>query len=224
MVCTYLLDWYIKPNYYLKEFYMKKSICVILLLVCAGALFAQQKAAAAPKDAPKKAAAANDPKDWKNAVALDLFPLFKGLVAIDPGETTGFFCFSASYERQIIAPFSIGGQIDLYPGKISKTDYVYFGMNAFGRFYPMSKAFDKVFVGTSLGFNIQAIDGKNAAKDGGFGGLTVGLSAGYKLVMAKIIYIEPSMSYILSKSSIASMMGAPSPLGWQGGLRFGFAF
>jgi hypothetical protein len=52
-------------------------------------------------------------------------------------------------------------------------------------------------------------------------GLTFGLRAGWKYIMGKV-YLEPSLGYVLSKSS-AYMMPL-TPLGWQIGMNFGLAF
>jgi hypothetical protein len=68
-----------------------------------------------------------------------------------------------------------------------------------------------------------SIDGKTKPENGGFTGLIVSLKMGYKLVTKNGFYMEPSLAYVLSKSSIAGDL-IPTPLGWNGGLRLGFAF
>jgi hypothetical protein len=112
--------------------------------------------------------------------------------------------------------------------------------------------FDKFFIGANLGINAQTIDGGKAEpKEGGFLGLTIALQAGYRVLFPKNFYIEPVMSYVLSKSggsssgggsddflgglfgdlfddvmdsAMASMSAPVVPLGWQGGLRIGVTF
>jgi hypothetical protein len=188
---------------------LKKILVVVLvLLMGASTVFAQEAASAGGQ---------------KNALSLDLFQLFKGIIASDSDNDTSFFYASVNYERLVAPHFSIGAQLDLAPGKVSDIDYMYFGLSAIGRYYPMSENFEKFFLGVGLGFSSESIDVS------GFDdttGLTVALRAGYKLITSKNIYIEPSMAYVLSKTSLISLMGGPSmvPLGWQGGFRFGFVF
>ena len=160
----------------------------------------------------------------KNTITLDAIPLFKGFIASDSDADTFFFCMAFAYERLVAPHFSIGAELDIYPGSLGKdVGYMYFGMAAAGRFYPMSEQMEKFFIGANLGFNTQSIDGKSKPEDGGFTGLTIGLKAGYKLLMGKMFSVEPSMSYTYSKSG--EVMGmVPLNLGWQGGLRIGIAF
>ena len=198
-----------------------RRIFYVLLLVCAGAgmIFAQEKAAEAAEPAA--------PGVRKNAISLDTIPLFKGFLATDSDADTSYFCIAAAYERLVAPHFSFGVELDLYPGKLFDVDYMYFSMAAAGRFYPMSEHMEKVFVGASLGFNTQSIDGKSKAEDGGFSGPLIGLKAGYRIQFTDTFFVEPSMSYIYSKSSaLLAFLGGSSitPLGWQGGLRIGFSF
>lgn len=184
------------------------GLAVVLLLASAGMAFSQETSSG----------------ERKNAVTLNLMPLFKGFLAADSDSDTSFFCIAASYERLVAPHYSIGGQIDLYPGKLFDVDYMYFGIAAAARFYPMSENMEKFFLGANLGFNVQSIDGSSKAEDGGFAGLLVGLEAGYRLLLGGLI-IEPSMAYVYSKTSELAFMGASvTPLGWQAGLRIGFAF
>jgi len=196
---------------------MRKVFC-ILLLVCAGAgmIFAQQEAAAESTEAAA-------PGEKKNTVTMDVIPLLKGIIASDSDSDTFYFCMAVGYERLIASHFTIGAELDFYPGKIWDVSYMYLGMAAVGRFYPMSEYMEKFFIGTNLGFNLQAVDGKTKAENGGFVGLTVGLEAGYKLMMGKMFSIEPSMSYTYSKSGEFFGM-TPVNVGWQGGLRLGISF
>jgi hypothetical protein len=190
----------------------KIFVVVLVLLMGAGTVFAQQ---AAPAQTP------DTPKERKNAISLDLFPLFKGFIASDSDSDTFFFNASLNYERLVAPHFSIGAQLDLAPGKVSDNDYMYFGLSAFGRYYPMSENFEKFFLGVGLGFNSESID---ISLFDDVTGLTVALKAGYKLITSKNIYIEPSMAYVLSKTSPLMGYASMVPLGWQGGFRFGFVF
>jgi hypothetical protein len=231
---------------------MKKTIFAIVLLLCASVVFAQQKAAPAAKEqAPveeeaveEEAPAEEEPAPAApkgpaaNAIALDVFPLLKGIIASNNSGDDKYtlFCLAVGYERLIASHFSIGVNLDLYFGKEeskhkdSKGDNVteemsgtYFSLAAEGRYYPLSESFDKLFIGATLGFNTLSIEGHTDPEWGGFTGLITSLKTGYKVVTPKNIYIEPSMSYVLSKMSLYSLMGA-SPLGWQGGLRVGYIF
>ena len=216
---------------------MKKMVCIILMVtVCAGMVFAQAKAAAPAATPAPAAAPAPEPapaaESRKNGIALDLFPLFKGFIASDSSgdEKTSYFCMAVSYERLIVPHLSIGANLNLYFGsyKVSyygysfELDGTYFSLAGEFRIYPQSEDFEKTFVGATIGFNMLSIDGKSDPKDGGFTGLTTSLKAGYKLITSKNIYMEPSMSYVLSK--VPAMVPMPAPLGWQGGFRFGFVF
>jgi len=192
---------------------MKKIFCV-LLLICAGAgmVFAQEEAKTEEDAAPGIR---------KNAVSLDAIPLFKGFVASDFDSSSFFFCMAFAYERLLVPHFTVGAELDLYPGKVDNESYMYFGMAANGRFYPMSEYMEKLFLGAQLGFNVQSVDGKTNSKYGGFAGLTVGLEAGYKLLFGKMLFVEPSMSYTYSKSGVSFFGSTPHNVGWQAGLRIG---
>ena len=216
---------------------MKKVLCVMVLVcVIMGAAFAQQKQtvkdAPAAKSEPAKSEPEEAPKERKNAIALDTFQLFKGFIASNYDGDFDFtvFILSLAYERLLIPHVSIGGDIDMYFMDFDGTPGFFFSMAGEGRYYPVSTGFDKFFLGTTLGFDVLSIDGSAHVEDGGFVGLTASLKAGYKLVIAKMFYLEPSMGYVLSKSSgggLAALFGAPSaptPNGWNGGLRFGFMF
>ena len=230
---------------------MKKMACILLMMTCAGMAFAQAKAAApaAPAAAPE-AAPAPAPESAKNSIALDMFPLLKGIIASDSSSNvkTSYFCMAASYERLIVPHLSIGANLNLYFGNYKLNipgfttidiDGNYFSLAGELRIYPQSEDFEKTFVGATIGFNMLSIDGKSDPKDGGFTGLTTSLKAGYKLITSKGIYIEPSLAYVLSKSSSIGGGGGddkdgdigfgggvaiPTPLGWEGGFRVGLAF
>jgi len=191
------------------------GIFAVLLLAGAG-VFAQEKKAEAESAEPAA------PGVRKNAITLDTIPLFKGIIASDNDSDTFFFCMAFSYERLVAPHFTFGVKLDLYPGSIYDVDYMYFGLAAAGRFYPMSEYMEKVFIGANLGFNTQSIDGKSKPENGGFTGLTVGLKAGYRILFNDRFFAEPAMSYTYSKSGSGGLGGStPLNLGWQAGLRIG---
>ena len=199
----------------------KQTVCGIfaVLLLAGAGVFAQEKKAEAETET--EAAEPAVPGIRKNALTLDTIPLLKGIIASDNDSDTMFFCMAFSYERLVAPHFTFGFELDLYPGAVGDdVDYMYFGLAAAGRFYPMSEYMEKVFIGASLGFNTQSIDGKSGAEYGGFTGLTVGLKAGYRIKFNDRFFAEPSMSYTYSKSGEFGGM-VPLNLGWQGGLRLG---
>jgi hypothetical protein len=193
----------------------KLLFCVaVLTLVCAGTAFAQQRPAAKPATPERK-----------NALALDAFQLFKGFIATDSDNGFSDFAVSASYERLVAPHFSIGADMDFQFLKFEvdggdDVDGLYFSIAAEGRYYP-SANFEKFFLGTTLGYNQLSIDGKTKPENGGFTSMIISLKMGYKLVTKSGFYLEPSLAYVLSKSSIVFI---PTPLGWNGGLRIGIAF
>ena len=195
----------------------KHWVCVVVLaLVFTGAVFAQES---------DNVSAAGIEKI--NAVTLDAFHLLRGLIAIDSDSDTGFFCIAAAYERLIFPSFNrftFGAELDLYLGQIWDVSYLYFGLGVNSRYYPMSERMDKFFLGASLGFNVQSVDGKTKAEEGGFAGLYAALRAGYKLTILNSIFIEPSLSYTYSKTNILTFGMTPHNLGWQAALSLGFAF
>ena len=194
-----------------RRFCVRLVCCVVLALVCAGAVFAQEESGGA---ASQKA----------NVITLDLVPLVKGFLATDNDADLSFFCVSAAYERLIAPHYSIGVEVDLYPGKILKLDYLYFGLAAALRFYPMSEYMEMFFIGASLGFNSQSIDSKSKKEDGGFQGLFISLKAGYRIHFTETFFFEPSMSYTYSKTNSVLFGMTPQSIGWQGGLRIGVSF
>jgi hypothetical protein len=211
---------------------MKKIVC-ILALACLvlGAAFAQQRPATpAPAPAPATPATpanapAEAPKEKKNSLGLDLFQLCKGFVATDSGSKYSLFIICVDYERLIVPHFSIGADIDMYFLDFNGVNGLYLGFLAEGRYYPQSTNFEKLFLGTTIGYNLLSIDGKTKPENGGFSGLTVSLKMGYKVITKSNIYLEPSLAYVLSKSSMGyGLPSIPTPLGWNGGLRFGFVF
>jgi len=220
---------------------MKKIMCILLVMVCAGMAFAQAKPAApaaapaapapaapAPAAAPEAAPAAG-PK--KNCMAIDLFPLLKGMIASDSSNKISYFFLVADYESLIAPHLSIGANLNTYFGKLDDTPCNYFSLVGEFRIYPDSESFEKLFFGTTFGFNMLSIDGKSNPDNGGFTGLTTSLKTGYKMITSKGLYLEPSLSYVLSKTSEIGGLGAllgfslmPTPLGWEGGFRLGWTF
>jgi hypothetical protein len=165
-----------------------------------------------------------------NAIALDVFPLFKGFIAsynTPDVETFTAINVSMAYERMLFPHFSVGSAIDLYfmITSFAKADVknilnMYFGIAVEGRYYPFAE-FDKAFVGAAVGFNMLSVDGETKADKGGFMGFTASLNIGYKVMPTKNFYMEPSLSWVLSKTSDDVEI---TPRGLQGGLRVGFAF
>jgi hypothetical protein len=218
---------------------MKKILCLfVLACLIFGTAFAQARPAtpapapaqpakpATPPPAPAQPSPAKPAEgsqnELKNALGLDLFQLFKGFIASDDDSKYSVFIISAGFEHLIAPHFSIGGDLDFYLLKFNKIDGSYFGLALEGRYYPVSN-FDKFFLGATLGFNVLTIDGSSKAEDGGFTGLTTSLKAGYKVILNKTVYLEPSLAYVLSKSG-GGFFNVPIPLGWNGGLLFGFLF
>jgi len=200
---------------------MKKLVIILVLaIIAAGGIFAQEEFVQEETEENSEEAVHGVRRD---SITLDIITLVKGFIASDNDTDTSFFCISASYERLVAPHFSFGAEADVYFGKLYDVSYMYFGVAAAGRFYTMSEHMEKFFIGASLGFNSQSVDGKTDAENGGFSGLTVGLRAGYKLLFAETFFVEPSMSYTYSKGG--EFFGAtPVNIGWQGGLRIGFSF
>ena len=195
----------------------KTMVCVVILaLICAGTAFAQQARPAAQAASSAK----------KNAITLDVMPLVKGILASNQDEDLLYVPISVAYEIWIAPHMSIGPSVDIYFGKFGEEPggddipYLYFGLAAAWRYYFMSEQMEKLFVGALLGFNAQSIDGKTKEEDGGFAGPVIGVNFGYKALLGKSFFLEPSMSYIYAKNNGLG----PTPLGWQGGLRLGIEF
>ena len=188
----------------------KQWLCVIVLaLLCAGTAFAQAAPAAKEEASGEK----------KNAISfIDLMPLFKGMLMSDSDADQLYLCFlTPRYERLIAPHVTVGGEVDLFFGRVAKDfPYMYFSMAFVGRYYPVAPSMEKFYVGAILGFNAQAIDGKTGKDYGGFAGLFIGVEAGYRAMFGKAFFVEPSIAYIYAKNN-----GLPSPLGWQPGLRIG---
>jgi hypothetical protein len=154
------------------------------------------------------------------AVGLDAMPLFKGFIWTDSDKDNSLIDLSPSFEYGVAPHFSIGGTADLWFGELAKIDIFYLGLSLHGRWYPLSAGLDKLFLDAGLGFNSFSVDGETDSEHGGFTGLTVGLKAGWKLMLGQTFFMEPSMAYAYAKIRD----DVPTPLGWQAGLSLGVAF
>ncbi|MDR2607674.1 MAG: autotransporter outer membrane beta-barrel domain-containing protein [Treponema sp.] len=178
---------------------MKKMIYVFLLAVLAATAFAQTN---------------------KIAVGLDTFPLLKGVIYTDFDQDNNLIALSPAFEYLVAPHFSAGGVLDLWFGKASDIDILYFGLTAHGRWY-YKPGLDGLFLDAGVGFNALSVDGKAPDTDhAGFSGVTASLKAGYKLVFGKHFFVEPSIAYVYSKSGFVPV----TPQGWQPGLIIGGTF
>jgi hypothetical protein len=185
-------------------------VCLVLALVCAGFVFAQEQTE-------------TEPVTRKNAITLDVLTLLKGFIASDGNSDSIFGAMAFGYERLIFPRFSIGAEVDVYPGKLYDNDYMFWGFAAAARYYPMSEYMEKFFIGALIGFNMQLVDWQIDADSDGFYGMFAGLRAGYKLHFTNMFFIEPSMSYIYSKTNFELMGLIPHNYGWQASLRVGIS-
>jgi len=203
---------------------MKKFVCILILTcVIIGAGFAQAKPAA-PAPAPAAAPAASS--DKVNAIGLDLYQLVKGFIAKE--DEFDVFVGVVGYERLLSPHYSLGGELDMYFITVgsgsNKIDAKYFSIAAEGRYYPASVNLEKFFIGTTLGYSQFDLDGSTKPEKGGFTGLRTSLKVGYKVITEKGLFIEPSLAYVLQKTISGYAGGTGLPLGWNGGLRLGYAF
>jgi hypothetical protein len=185
-------------------FFMKRMICVFLLALLAATAFAQRSVSTN-----------------RMAAGLDLFPLFGGIIYTDIDDDNGLFALSPSFEYLLIPHFSVGGILDLWVGNHAGNSIFYFGLTAHGRWYS-GQALEGFFFDTGLGLNAFSYDGEaTTSKYGGFFGINASLKTGYRLVFNGIIFVEPSIAYVYSKSS---RFVSVTPLGWQPGLIVGGTF
>jgi hypothetical protein len=177
---------------------------LVLAMVVAGGVFAQAGGSG------------------KMAVSLDLAPLLTGFVASnsdeDMGTEIGIFALSPDFEMVVAPHYTIGAGMDLYFGKVEDTSITYFGLNAQGRWYALSTGLDKFFIEAGIGFNLVGIEDMD---DPEFFGLTFGLKSGWKQFIKGGFFVEPSLGYVIAKSSGT---GIPTPLGWEIGLSIGVGF
>jgi hypothetical protein len=188
-----------------KEQKMAKKIVLALVLAAAvaGGAFAQSA-------------------NKKMSISLDLAPLFTGFVASEDTDTnkSTFFALSPVFEYAI-GNYSIGARADLFFGSIGVNDkqsVTHIGLAAIGRWYPLAKL-EKLYVGTELGFDTCTMEDVD---DPLYTGLTFALRAGWKHFLGPV-FLEPSLGYVVSKSTSASYMPL-TPTGWEIGLNFGLAF
>jgi hypothetical protein len=214
---------------------MKKMVLILILLgIVAGNIFAQETVtdeAATETETIAVEETADIPKERKNAVSLNLFPLFKGFVASETSNLvdSAFFDLAVNYERLVVPHISIGADIDAYFGKSVDVDLVYFNLSLAGRYYFMSEKAEKFYLGALIGFNVLSVDEETSFEDGGFGGFYAELQAGYRLFFTEAFFVEPSVSYVLSKAPLDPTGSVPDhliplPSDWEGGLSIGVAF
>jgi hypothetical protein len=191
----------------LNFFFRRPWIMLGAMILMGVSLFAQeQKAPETPPAIPR------------NFVTVDFVPLVKGFIATDHDDDTFIFGLGAVYERYILPHYSVGLRMDLYAGEYSDIEGAYFGMDVHGRWYPLSADLAKLFLDVGLGFNTLNL---KDYEDAEFSGLTLGLKAGWKHFFNRMIFAEPSLAYILAKSSPVMPI---TPVGWQIGLSIGVAF
>jgi hypothetical protein len=193
---------------------MKKLRIVFLLvlgIVAIGGIFAQAK--------PAGTASAE-----KNAVSLDVVPLFKGFIASeeskDGSKARTVFGIAADYEYLIVPHYSIGARLDFYVSGQDKLVASYFGFAVQGRWY-ISESLEKFYLGTDIGLSGSSAtyDGTTIDDSKTFG-FTFALKAGWKQQLGPI-FLEPSMAYVYAKSSDYLPV---TPLVWQPGLNVGIKF
>jgi hypothetical protein len=151
----------------------------------------------------------------KMAISLDVAPTVTGFIASEITDTynTIYFAVSPVFEYAL-GNYSIGARGDF----VFSSDVTHIGFAAIGRWYPLAKL-QKFYVGTELGFDTALLKG---ADDPLYTGLTFALRSGWKHLMGKTIFLEPSLGYVVSKSAGAYM--PLTPAGWEIGLNFGLAF
>jgi hypothetical protein len=176
---------------------MKKFICAMLLAAGLSAGLAAQS---------------------KMAAGLDLMPLFKGVIWSDTDEELSLIALSPSFEYRIAPHYSIGGTADLWFGKVSTLSIFYLGINAQGRWYPLSEGLDKLFLGAALGYERCTVE--DVAKPI-FSGFTAGLQAGWRLLVTPNFFVEPSMAFVIAETKPDDFFTTEE---WQPGLKIGMTF
>jgi len=198
-----------------------KRVLAVLLFACmvTGAAYAQARTQTPAQPQPAQPAA-QPQKESKNTLSIDFFPLMKGFIATDNDKNLSCFYVAVGFDHLIAPSNTIGGNIDLYYEDYKNIDLLYLGLSFTYKYFTMSEKAEKAYIGASLGFNVFSVNEKTKAENGGFAGFTVGLTAGYRIIL-KNVYLDPSISYILAKTP--SIGGGHTPLGWQGGFRLGFS-
>ncbi|MDR1249144.1 MAG: hypothetical protein LBK63_07570 [Treponema sp.] len=193
-----------------------KKICLFLALalLCAGAAFGQS--------------------GKKNALSVDVAPLFRGFVAgHDDDPEIKYLGAGVFYERLLGSRYSLGGRFDFIHGKYSlgpvEGDITYLAGSIHGRVYPLSQGLEKFYLDTGIGFNSIDIDVPAHNKKGG--GMTFALQIGYKQFFNGMIFVEPSIAFVYaetisSTNTTLSFSGLrdPSPFEWTPGLLIGVSF
>jgi hypothetical protein len=182
---------------------MKKVFLAAAVLLCTvGFAFAAPKAV----------------KSSKNAICLDVVPLFKGFAAWDEDAETQPFGAAFSYERYLNKGFSILGRFGFYGGKVNQSKFFFWEADIHGRYYPMGRGFSGLFIDTGLGMNRLTCEDMSYDK---FFGAKFSESLGWKFIFARHLVCEPRVSYVLAKA-VKDM--SFTPVGWQIGFNFGAAF
>jgi hypothetical protein len=92
---------------------MKKLNCLLVLaFLCTGFIFTQEQTE-------------TESVTRKNVITLDLLTLLKGFIASDNNTDTVFGCMAFAYERLIFPRFSIGAEVDLYPGTLNNKSFIF---------------------------------------------------------------------------------------------------
>jgi len=202
---------------------MKRIVCVaVLACVVMGGVFAQSRPAAA-----------SAAKVRKNAIGMDLFPLFTGIVASEGSDFNGWgtligLDFAFSYERLLVPHFSIGADMDItvalaIPKSGDTVSGFLLGLGGELRYYPVSEDLKGLFVGGTLGLELFFNDGKLGVKDGGYFSMTTSVKLGYKAMTRIGLFFEPSIAYVVSESG--GGLGSHWGMGTlNAGFRLGFAF
>lgn len=206
----------------------KQWLCVaVLAFVCTGMAFAQTRPAtpapaqpARPGQPAAQAAPAASAK--KNAISLDANYLIRGFIESDTDADRLLFCLAPTYERLITSRISIGPEMQMIFGSAyTDTSIFFLGIGFNTRIYPMSEQMDKLFLGASLGFHLQWLDGELDTDKGGLMSLYSAVSLGYRFNLVRnVFFIEPSVAYTYTKGDF----GVLGNLGWTAAVRLGFAF
>jgi hypothetical protein len=200
---------------------MKKHLILLLVLavVAAGGVFSQET------EKPKETKSS---QSGKHSVMIDTVPLFTGIIVGEDDIDLSCFGLAFVYEYNLASHFSIGPRFGFYVGKMNTISYSFVMLSVHGRWYPFSEGTEKLFLDLGLGVYSHNIDSTyvNRHTD-----LTFDLAMGYKLMLNRMFYIEPSIGYMLSDVervlSWGNMEGMGEGLGlykWHLGLGIGLRF